>query len=141
MGCGWRRPEAEKAADDVAAAAEAATIAFAVKQMVGFLEEMDAIPAAPVTTSVADWKARLATVRTFEELGRAAIDLEADVNGLGVGLPTGLLLHTLCCFVSFMHHQKLESLPYGLVDGDHALKRVYLRCGGLKSQLSTCPHS
>ena len=43
-----------------------------------------------MTTSVADWKERLSTVHTTEDLISATLDLEADINDLGTGLPTGM---------------------------------------------------
>ena len=60
--------------------------------MCEFLDQLDSIPAAPATSSVADWKARLQAVTTNEQLVTAVLELEGDINSLGSGLPSGRLL-------------------------------------------------
>ena len=55
-----------------------------------FLDQLDSIPASPVEATVADWKARLDKVQTKLELAKIILELEADVNDLGSGLPSGV---------------------------------------------------
>lgn len=63
-----------------------------VKRLNAFLTQFQSISASPMTTSVADWKERLSTVHTTEDLISATLDLEADINDLGTGLPTGMVV-------------------------------------------------
>ena len=59
-----------------------------------FLDQLDSIPASPVEATVADWKARLDKVQTKLDLAKIILELEADVNDLGSGLPSGTHLLT-----------------------------------------------
>jgi len=54
-----------------------------------FMDHLDAVPANPVNSTVADWRVRLGSVQSREQLATVVLELEADINNLGSGLPTG----------------------------------------------------
>ena len=83
------RPHPDTDVEKVAVGQGEAAVKQSIAKLQEFLEDIDSIPAAPVTTTVEDWKRRLGTIETREQLAIAVLDLEADVNMLGSGLPTG----------------------------------------------------
>lgn len=121
------RPHPDKDVEAVVVGMGEAAVKQAVAKLLGFLEDLHSIPAAPVSTTVEDWKRRLGEVDTREQLGSAVLDLEADVNMLGSGLPTGAwhfglnpcepardllsqthAIHSMCLMRREMHHWSKE---------------------------------
>ena len=72
-------------------ALDSAALQATLGKLNGFLDQLDSIPASPVEATVADWKARLAQVTNRMELATTILNLEADINELGSGLPSGKL--------------------------------------------------
>ena len=85
------RPFPEKETEQMIDAMDAHAMAATLKKLDGFLDQLDRIPASPVEATVADWKSRLAKVTTRLELASIILELEADINDLGSGLPSGKL--------------------------------------------------
>ena len=63
----------------------------AIGTLDGLLDSLATIGVDPTGASVKDWKRRLKAIDSKEALADAVLSLEADVNGLGSGLPPGAL--------------------------------------------------
>jgi hypothetical protein len=68
---------------------DTAAVQASLTKLREFLDHLDAIPANPVSSTVADWRGRLEGVQNQEQLATVVLELEADINDLGSGLPTG----------------------------------------------------
>lgn len=69
---------------------DTSSLQSSLKKLHDFLDQLDSIPASPVEATVADWKARLDKVDSRLQLATVILELEADVNELGSGLPSGI---------------------------------------------------
>ena len=67
-----------------------------VSKLRSFLEQLAGIPAYPVGITVEDLTDRLGDVGDGGGLAAVALEVEASINQLGSGLPTGTSRHRLC---------------------------------------------
>ena len=83
------RPAPDKELEQMVGELDSTHLQSTLAKLHGFLDQLDSIPASPVEATVADWKARLDKVQTKLDLAKIILELEADVNDLGSGLPSG----------------------------------------------------
>lgn len=83
------RPFPDKDFDGMVEELDGGALTVSLSKLESFLNQLDSIPASPVEATVADWKSRLAKVSNKRELATTILELEADINELGSGLPSG----------------------------------------------------
>ena len=88
------RPFPEKQLDSMVVELDNGAMHSSLAKLDGFLDQLSSISASPVEATVAEWKERLAKVSNRLELATTIIELEADINELGSGLPSGI---RQCC--------------------------------------------
>jgi len=84
------RPFPDKNIEVEASALDSAAVQASLGKLRAFLDQLGGVPITPAGSTLDEWGGRLGEVRSCGELAAAVVNLEAGINQLGSGLPTGV---------------------------------------------------